>query len=62
MTNSTTYGYHTGDGTVSDSAGIIAKVHLNGDGTGYYTLAKENYATQYTLQKVTNVGQEVNFK
>ncbi len=47
--NSTTYGYHTGDGTVSDSAGIIAKVHLNGDGTGYYTLAKENYATQYTF-------------
>lgn len=43
------FGYHTGDGNIYFKDELIAKVHLNGDGTGYYTLASENFATQHAF-------------
>lgn len=45
--SSSYFGYHTGDGNIYKDDVLIAKVHLNGDGTGYYTLASENFATQH---------------
>ena len=48
---SSTWGYHTGDGTVAYNDATVAKVHFNGDGTAYYTLTSENYATQHTFNE-----------
>ncbi|MFH1824517.1 MAG: hypothetical protein ABH873_04755 [Candidatus Firestonebacteria bacterium] len=45
--DSLTFGYHTGDGTVYYKNVEKAKVYFNGDGTGYYTLASENYLVQH---------------
>ena len=45
---SATFDNVSGSGWVKDSSGAeIAKVYFNVDGTGYYTLASESYATQH---------------
>jgi len=48
---SPTWGYHTGDGVVYYKGVEKAKVHFNGDGTGYYTLASENYSVQHPFKE-----------